>query len=130
MTLDVNNLIINDSNFVPGFVTGFITGNITMQADSGLAISSLCQNTSIEENFNVDDFHIYPDPCNGHFSINPPTDFQEGILTVYNMNGIQVYRGNYERGLLGVNIEKFSKGLYLIELINSHSVISKKILIK
>lgn len=67
-------------------------------------------------------------------SPNPATDFLEislddnfnGILTITNLNGMKVYSQKINNSNITLELDKFSKGTYFIELSNNKNKISRK----
>ncbi len=89
----------------------------------------------VEENKDLINFNIYPNPNTGNFTINLPSDTQEPIqVSIYNGYGQMIYQkdvivpmGSSEHT---VNLVDVASGAYLLELSSAGSIASQRLLIQ
>ena len=83
-------------------------------------------NTGISENIN--NIQIYPNPASNFINISTnATEISE--LIIKEITGKVIYTGNFN-SKISINTESYSKGIYLIDVINTNGIYSKKISIK
>ena len=83
-------------------------------------------NTGISENIN--NIQIYPNPASNFINISTnATEISE--LIIKDMAGKVIYTDNFN-SKISINTESYSKGIYLIDVINTNGIYSKKISIK
>lgn len=114
---------------------GYVGGKITMGTDntgyaiqSGQIIKTITGGGILDiKNIPFDTLHslIYPNPNDGHFTIN--IDKVNSIL-IYNSIGSLVYSS--VNGLNEIDISNFPKGLYFIKVLSSDKLYTQKILIR
>ena len=89
------------------------------------------QKKTISDNINA---KIYPNPSNGIFTIEiqdeKPSDY---LIVIYNMKGQPIYYSK-ERNVTGlqqiINLQKHTKGIYIVEVFKNEYVYTYKILLK
>jgi hypothetical protein len=87
--------------------------------------------SSVEEKSAGSEFHIYPNPNNGTFTIYFPKQFSEkGSVRIYNMLGELVYFGRIasEYGRLDLN-SGLSEGIYFVKIDTGRSVETRKMIV-
>ncbi|MGY8987280.1 MAG: T9SS type A sorting domain-containing protein [Flavobacteriales bacterium] len=75
---------------------------------------------------------IYPNPTNGHFTIETDVYF-EGKIKIYSSFGSLVYsinKNEFTNGKISLDLTKKSKGIYIIQLINNQTVINHRIVLQ
>ena len=75
---------------------------------------------------------IYPNPTNGHFTIETDVYF-EGEIKIYSSFGSLVYsinKNEFTNGKISLDLTKQSKGIYIIQLINNQTVINHRIVLQ
>jgi len=88
----------------------------------------------IENNLFVGSFNVHPNPNNGVFTIelnNVKSD--DYIISVLNVLGQQVYTSTKEISTISserIDLSDLGKGIYILEVSNSESTISEKIIIE
>lgn len=60
-------------------------------------------------------FAIYPNPNNGVFTIETD-NFENTIVTVYNITGQLVLKGKLSQSFTTINLSEYSKGLYFLKV--------------
>ena len=73
---------------------------------------------------------VYPNPSNGKFTVNLPTDIQVE-LNVMDLTGKTVYRAHAE-GSAVIDLSRLYKGMYLLNIydVNSQTNVVKKLIVK
>ena len=148
---------MNDSGFesTSGFVTyQWIDGNgnpiigansdtLTPTSDGEYAVvvtdSNGCEGISNYINYiieAIDDLNstlsIYPNPTNGHFTIETDVYF-EGEIKIYSSFGSLVYsinKNEFTNGKTSLDLTKQPKGIYIIQFINNQTVINHRIVLQ
>ena len=80
-------------------------------------------NVGITENINT--FSIYPNPTNGIINISSNGN-ELSELTVKDINGKIVLVINFQ-SLISINMDNYSKGVYIVDVKNNQGITSKKI---
>jgi hypothetical protein len=79
-------------------------------------ISSIPDDTSIDEITNGNEFSVHPNPNNGTFML----EMKEGTTTfevnIYNVQGQIVYSDSFTEGDVNIDIQHVNSGIYLIEV--------------
>jgi len=82
------------------------------------------------ENEMPEDFiQIFPNPCHGSLSINLKIDIGKYALELYSSNGQLIYKNIYS-DKVWLDLNNFSKGLYLLKLFNQRINLTKKIVLE
>jgi hypothetical protein len=76
----------------------------------------------------MDDFFIYPNPSNGAFRIR--TNANENlVISIYNINGILIYKNvSYQNNDL-IDISKQAKGSYFVKINTVKSSLTKSVIV-
>jgi len=86
--------------------------------------------TGVEEDLNKG-LEIYPNPADTKLQIKSSKTMNISTVKVYNMLGTLVMSElNLPEGITSINTAGLSNGVYILELSNSNSIFTKKILIK
>ena len=96
---------------------------------------NICSTTTTEtllnEEFEINEFVIYPNPSKGIFNIQFNSNSSNEIsLNVYDMRGRNVHQDTFQnKGLINevVNLENLQSGVYLIEVQDGVKKVTKKI---
>lgn len=76
----------------------------------------------------IDDFVIYPNPSNGAFRIRTNSN-ENLVISIYNINGILVYKNvSYQNNDL-IDISKQAKGNYFVKISTTHISHTKSIIV-
>jgi parallel beta-helix repeat protein len=113
-------------------ITALATDNLNITATS-LPVEFEV-GTFIKNNTNSDIINLYPNPNNGHFSIefiNPPQNEKSNIL-VTDLAGKEVYNGTVlkEETLKQFDLSKFKSGIYVMTIKDKEILVMKKIIIQ
>ncbi len=85
------------------------------------------------KNIVTDNIKLYPNPNEGHFSIelNSPVQNTRSEIMITDMTGKEIYRGSMEQGLTKKNIDlaKRKSGIYVLFIKCGESLLTKKIII-
>jgi hypothetical protein len=82
--------------------------------------------TSIQEN----SFLAYPNPCSDILNCTLKPSFGTADVTIYNVLGRKVYERETEPGLLQINLSEYKSGIYLLNIKNNNSTITRKIIVQ
>jgi chitinase len=72
----------------------------------------------LEEN-TTDNFNIYPNPSSSTITINLTNKLMNQTLCIYDVSGQKIHQQKIVSNTENINVSKFSKGIYLIEIGNS-----------
>jgi hypothetical protein len=102
--------------------------DFTLPPDSDPSLAN-CTSLSVEE-FNQNDYILYPNPTNDNVFIKTNKNFGNVTLTITDMNGRKVYSKNVDLfGVIELNMRSFQSGIYVLningEFINSNDKIIK-----
>lgn len=119
---------IKDPILVYGTTTGGSTSKVLRYQPVGIV-------TGVEESAFENKFDIYPNPGNGVFKINTSAiDNGNYVVKVLNVLGETVYENSMEISNHKMNsqidISDLNKGIYFINISNSESQITKRVIIK
>lgn len=101
----------------------------------GLFTASYDVTTSIDENNSVKNIKVFPNPNNGEFTIDF-NNYKSGNLNIMinDVNGKIIFSDNLKnfKGVYHkkINISKYSKGIYILNIINNSKKYSQKIIYK
>ena len=78
---------------------------------------------TVEENENVTDFNIYPNPANGNFNITGNRKGKNNVLKIVDLLGTIVYSENLNtnKNIVTVNVSQLANGIYLVVLSNTET---------
>jgi Zn-dependent metalloprotease len=119
----------NEANIVFRFV--LVTD--PAQNNEGVIIDNLVVTSvlSVGEVANESAFAIYPNPSNGNFSIKAARNLGEVSLTVFDINGRNLYTKNLNlAGTVNVDLDNLQSGLYIVRVAGEDFVQSAKIVIE
>jgi hypothetical protein len=87
--------------------------------------------TLLNEEFEINEFVIYPNPSKGLFNIQFNSNSNNDInLNVYDMRGRNVHQDTFSNnGLINetINLENLQSGVYLVEVQDGLKKVTKKI---
>ncbi len=89
---------------------------------------NVCNINSFEEFDNQIEYLIYPNPSNGFFSLNT-YNTKEKIISVIDINGKLLETISSNSLTQKMNLSKYRKGIYFIQIKTEKTIISKKIII-
>ena len=73
---------------------------------------------------------IYPNPVTNKLLITMPTGYQGTSISIFNLNGKQVYKGQMNSVKGSINVSSLSSGLYTIRISNGTETLSQKFIKK
>ncbi|WP_299224494.1 T9SS type A sorting domain-containing protein [uncultured Psychroserpens sp.] len=94
---------------------GTTNRGITMQ---GLTLS--------QDDFQLNDFSISPNPGKEYFTINLPNSANETSIDVYDILGKKVYATKISSLVSTVDVSKWNDGIYLVRVSNENATTSKR----
>jgi len=97
----------------------FYLDNVNINGQNILAIDE------IESTFNTS---IYPNPTKGIFNIR--TDANKLEVEIYNLMGNLISATTIKNGLKQIDLSKYSKGIYFVELKNGKNTEQRKIILQ
>ena len=71
---------------------------------------------------------IYPNPTNNTFNISQ-LNMNFNILEIYSLSGTLIFKSELSLTSESINLEGYSKGMYVVKLSNSKKSIFKKIVL-
>ena len=86
------------------------------------------------ENIDIENINIYPNPSNSYFKINFVSKKSKEInLTITNSIGEYVYKrdiyNNEKQFDISINLNNYSKGIYLLRIENNYGILHKKLIL-
>ena len=91
-------------------------------------------NIGIQPNELVRDFSIYPNPTNGNVLINLGSlsahDLKQATIVIYNLTGEQLASCKPSSNSIVVDLSKYVKGTYLVNVVDAKQSIKKKLVIQ
>lgn len=84
---------------------------------------------SLNQNVAKTEFSIYPNPNNGHFSLQATNLSERFNIEIYTVHGQKVFTQNEVSNHQDIKLKK-ARGLYFIKIITSKGEFSKKLVIK
>ncbi len=117
-----------DGNFLYGMTHSGGTGSCWASTGCG-TIYKLGLTTGITENNEASDFSIYPNPCNGIFTI----EGKENDYTIFitDILGQKIYQSEIKNNKAEIDLSRQPKGLYFMQITDENkSVVNKKIIIQ
>lgn len=122
----------SQGQWVLGFVDGFTGDSGTLNEWSVEICSQTIQPLSADE-FNLENFSIYPNPNNGSFTVAFTSGTADDInITVHDMRGRQIFSNSYKNtGLFSgeVNLSAAETGVYLVTIADGVRKVAKKIVV-
>ncbi|MCL9807154.1 choice-of-anchor J domain-containing protein [Flavobacterium amniphilum] len=117
---------------------GTFGANTTLTANVANGIGGVyyfgVQNTLSKDDFQFENFSLYPNPNKGNFTVrfNPYTS-DNVVINVYDMRGRQIFEKSYvNNGAFNqeVNLEKAQSGVYLITIANGGKKTTERIIVE
>lgn len=84
--------------------------------------------TRIENLFSSYALHVYPNPSKANFSISANSEFNNAQLNIFNAMGGNVYSCRLNRETKDIDAEKFSSGIYYLQIIKGEKMWGEKII--
>ena len=87
----------------------------------------------VEQNLNKDAIQVYPNPSNGIFNIRIHQQSGYGNITIFNLQGVEIFNKNFENNATSVqqiNLSKLNKGVYFIQYVDESKTAVKKIVVE
>lgn len=98
---------LNDSN-------GTNSGHTRIFTNSNLA--------NLQDNNFINNFYLYPNPCNNYTTINLNKTHNNIKIEIYNTLGKQISSKAYTNtNIININTSQYSKGVYIIKLISKNT---------
>jgi len=85
--------------------------------------------TDVETLNQLNELIIYPNPNNGLFSIDFPSN-QNRIITIFDISGKTIFEKSINKSNLSIDISDYENGLYLLEIIENDNKINRYKIIK
>ena len=86
------------------------------------------QELSIEDEFLMSNFALYPNPVSSKVNISFPEGISNATFTVYTVLGNEVLNTNISRNSNSVNIESLNSGMYIASIRSNNKQISFKLI--
>jgi hypothetical protein len=88
-------------------------------------------NTKNELNNELISFNLYPNPSSGivHVKINSFDSNQNAILEIFTIQGLKVKTFEINSEISSINLQNYSSGVYIVNLIIKNQFMSKKIIL-
>ncbi len=89
-----------------------------------------CENpTTTIETSSSNLVNLFPNPSNGLVNLQIPKVFQNGQLSIYNASGQFIKQEVINAQNQTIDLSSYSKGVYIIELLNNSDIYTEKVLI-
>lgn len=76
-------------------------------------------------------FSIFPNPTNGDITINTAASLGEGQVSIFDLNGREVYKANVSlNGAVQIDARSLSQGVYLIQIVTDNVTETSKLIIR
>jgi hypothetical protein len=107
------------------------TLDLTDDCEDGLLYQVACSLASSTDELSMN-FSLYPNPSNGHFSIDLDGISDEYFITIYDLSGQQVYSRSALQDRAIIDVRFLNKGLYLLSVtdISGQLIKSEKLLVE
>ena len=89
--------------------------NLTSQGYQDIMFIKIRSSNLSTTDFNRDDFLLYPNPSKNELYLTVPETYENGVLTVYSINGQLLINSELKNNL---NIEDLATGTYIIKITN------------
>ena len=99
---------------------------ISCSSDKSEAVVYIDQCLGIEK-INYSNFNIYPNPNNGCFEINFNNPSINTKIEIFDLTGKKIYKNTVTHEDFKININKFSSGFYLVNVIQNGKLTTKKL---
>jgi hypothetical protein len=134
---------INDNNYAIGLATAyapaegstFMTIPLKSTAPTTLSfdmiintenkVKSVSTVTAIN-NSGIKGFAIYPNPANEELKITMPDGYKNASVSIFDLEGKQVYNGLLKSSNSSINVNSISSGIYTIQISNGSETLSQK----
>lgn len=81
----------------------------------------------------IEKINLYPNPASENFTVQIPSEYEQGILEIYDISGRMLIQQQLQEQVLthNISVNNFQKGVYLV-VISKHGLrnISEKLLVK
>lgn len=134
---------INDNNYAIGLATGYVAAEgatimtipLKSAAPATLSFNMIINNENKVKSIStvtainsaeVKGFAIYPNPAHEELKITLPAGYDNASVSIFNLEGKQVYNGLLKSSNSSININTISSGIYTIQISNGSETFSRK----
>jgi|GEM_PF-2271933 len=86
--------------------------------------------TFSNENFELTDFSLYPNPASAYFNLNMPKGVDKALIRVYSITGKLIEQTEITSTKNSIDVSSYSNGVYLVEIQSNKNKTTKKLIIK
>jgi len=88
--------------------------------------------TDIAEELTNDEIRIFPNPTNGIINILIPENMDEAEVSVYNLQGVEVFKfsSTTKNRSFVANLSKYGEGVYFIRVLSGEQLFVEKVILK
>ena len=129
----VNRCLIWDAFANRGLGFSADQGNSSSRTDQieAFDLPEICGGLGTNDNLLENNFIIYPNPSSGNVNIQPLLDLGTGTVSIYDMNGREVYTKKASlQNTVSLNVENLTTGLYILQISGADYNYSAKLVIK
>lgn len=77
----------------------------------------------------INNVTLYPNPVTDYLSVSIPNPPSQTSITIYNLNGKEVYSSNVTSSITDINMSGYPSGVYLIKIISpDNGIITRKVI--
>jgi len=106
--LDQDSIVIKFNQMGESTIALFVFDSMSNCGDTARIEITVKEHVSLNNSL-ATNFIIYPNPSNGTLTI---SSFHEGILEIYNLNGVLVFSNSIDLKPQAINIERLNQGVY------------------
>lgn len=85
---------------------------------------------SIDKLFFTEKANLYPNPADENVFIDLKTRSAESTVSIYSINGVQVYANDFNTKNMKINTSNLNPGIYILRLKNGNTIASQKLILK
>lgn len=108
--------------------TVYISNSASLNAP--LAGMSNIRGESLKEELLNASLNVYPNPTRSIININADAFIENGMISIYNINGQKMLTKGVENGTISLPLEGFQKGMYLLKVSNELETQTKKFIVE
>lgn len=124
----VTTTTISDINISGDAIISFTDNSVTTNRVAIDDLSWTCYSNLNNETFEQDNFIIYPNPSNGHFTIQFNNSNESGKIEILSVLGEKVFEKE-NSNLSAISINSLAKGIYFVRINQDSKTTIKKIII-
>lgn len=105
-----------------------VSGDLYAKPKTVTLVQAGNNSTFLNEHYAENDILVYPNPVSGKVYINFSQPASRSHISIYSINGINLYKYDNNKTNLEINLEKYRPGCYYIKISTPIGEITKKII--